>query len=196
MKAHGLRVIDVGELRNAAGPGPRTVFKPRRSLVRCPTDTRHAVDEFAQKQWMGGPSGRHIDSAQASGATALNVFVVTALLRSSAPHYGPRRPHCACRRSMIFPKRLRKAVLLPTDRALVNFVPPSSAARHCRGLWPPWRAPMHPALYRPQPGTLEQAFFNLIQRVVDGDAPADRQTLQGAPRLPTFRSNSRLSSSW
>ena len=38
-----------------------------------------------------GPSGRHIDSAQASGASALNVFVVTALLRSSAPHYGPGR---------------------------------------------------------------------------------------------------------
>jgi hypothetical protein len=43
-----------------------------------------------------------------------------------------------------------------------------------------------PALYRPQPGTLEQAFFTLIQRVADGDAPADRQTLQGAPRLATF----------
>ena len=42
---------------------------------------------------------------------------------------------------------------------------------------------MHPALHRPQPGTLEQAFFNPKQRVVEGDAPADRQTLQGGTKV-------------
>jgi hypothetical protein len=44
--------------------------------------------------------------------------------------------------------------------------------------------------------SMEQAFFNLIQRAVEGDAQQIVKLFRGAPRLPTFRSNSRLSASW
>ena len=55
--------------------------------------------------------------AQESGAAALNVLASPIFYANRHAYYGARRSDSACRRSINCPKRRRKAVLPPTDRA-------------------------------------------------------------------------------
>ena len=77
----------------------------------------HNIEFSIHRVARGEEIAAAIDSAQASGATALNILASPLFYDPSAPHYGPRRRGCACRRSMNCPKRRRKAALPPTDRA-------------------------------------------------------------------------------
>ena len=61
-----------------------------------------------------------IETAHASGATALNVFARLAAMGQSSAHYGPRRRAAPADDARNCPKRRRKAPLPPTDRALVG----------------------------------------------------------------------------
>ena len=79
----------------------------------------HKVELSTYRIARGEEIAPAIDTAHASGATALNIF--------SGGFYGPivsslwtAPPRCTCRRCTDLPKRRRKAPLPPTDRALVG----------------------------------------------------------------------------